>query len=155
PQPNNVYADLDRQLHSQYGDSLEAALPDPGNPASYPVEKSSGGTVVPPTGANTCDGPPSGDGSGNTGIKDYNPFVAPTPPPAPNVLMASQSTVVNPASFGDEAGTVSTLTFDSTKGQSSSTEFTLGAEAFAKIFYAKFGASYDHGWGTETSTSFT
>lgn len=147
PQPNNFFADDDHQLNAEYGKSLDAALPDPGNPSSYPAPTSGS-----PQG---CAGPPSGTGSGNPGIADVNPFVAPTPPPAPNLLEAPQFSEVSPASGGNEAGTSSTLTYDSTTTNSSSAEFSIGAEASVKIVAAKFGASYSHGWGTSMSQSFS
>jgi hypothetical protein len=151
PQPNNTFADADRALVNEFGDALDATLPDPGNPSSYPKEAGAGD---PPVGPNSCDGQASGAGSGNFGIQDVNPFVAPTPPQQPNVLKAGQATDVNPASGGQEAGTVSTLTYDSTKTQSSSTEFSVGFEGSVRIIYGKVGASYDHTWATDMSQSF-
>ncbi len=147
PAPNNFFAADDKQLQAEYGKSLDAALPKPGNPASYPAP-----TSGQPQG---CAGAPSGTGSGNPGIVDVNPFVAPTPPPPPNVLEASQFSEVNPSSGGNEAGTSSTLKYDSTKTTTSSAEFSIGAEVSARIVYGVFGASYSHGWGTSTSQSFS
>jgi len=150
PQPNNIYAELNDELESKFGDAIDEALPDPGNPLSYPREAPS-----PPVGVNACAGAATGPGSGNAGIADVNPFFAPAPAPAPNVLKAPQATAVNPASFGDEAGTISTLTYDSATSESSSTEFTLGGEASMRIVAAKIGATFEHGWGTETRQSFS
>jgi hypothetical protein len=146
PQPNDFYATDDEQLKRQYGAALEGSLPHPGDPVSYPTL-----TTGEPSG---CAGQPSGEDSGNPGIVDVNPFVAPTPPPAPNLLEAQQASEVDPASDGEEGGTNSTLEFNSTKETTSSAEFSLGAEVSAKIFYAKFGAEYSHSWGTNMTQSF-
>ncbi|HEY5342554.1 MAG TPA: putative Ig domain-containing protein [Solirubrobacteraceae bacterium] len=146
PQPNDFYATDDEQLKRQYGAALEESLPHPGDPVSYPAL-----TTGEPSG---CAGQPSGEGSGNPGIVDVNPFVAPAPAPAPNLLEAPQASEVNPASDGEEGGTSSTLAFNSAKETTSSAEFSLGAEVSAKILYAKFGAEYSHSWGTSMTQSF-
>lgn len=146
PQPNDFYAADDERLNAQFGAALEATLPKPGDPASYPAPAGE------PSGCAPAE--PSGSGSGNAGIVDVNPFVAPTPKPAPNLLQAPQESEVNPASGGDEAGTSSTLSYDESKETSSSAEFSVGAEVSVKLGYAKFGAEYSHGWGTDMTQSF-
>lgn len=146
PLPNNALAGPDRQLQHQYGEGLEDLLPKPGNPSSYP--DISGGS---PRG---CAGAPSGDGSGNTGILDLNPFVPPTPPPETTFLKAPQATLVNPASGGNEVGTSSTLAFDRSTTETSSAETSIGAEVSVKVGVVKLGAEYSHGWGTSTSQGF-
>lgn len=146
PQPNDFYASDDEELQKQYGAALEAALPQPGDPVSYPTLTSGE--------PSDCAAAPSGEGSGNPGIVDVNPFVAPTPPAAPNLLEAPQASEVDPASDGEEGGTNSTLEFNSTTEKTSSAEFSVGAEVSVKILYAKFGAEYSHSWGTSMTQSF-
>src|SRR5690606_7341049 len=85
PQPNNVYAEYNRELAGTFGDAIEQALPHPGNPLSYPSA----------TTVDACAGAAAGPG-----IKHANPFFAPAPPPAPNVLAAAQATAVNSSSGG-------------------------------------------------------
>ena len=156
PPPNDFYAADDRILNNQYGDALRAHLPDPGNPSSYPSDGTTAAGATPPTGGpNQCIGTPSGAGSGNAGITLANPFVTPTVTPPATDLLAGAPSEVNPAVGSNEAGTTSTIGFDSSTEQSSSTELSIGASYAVSAGGFQAGVSYSHGWGLEDSTSLT